>query len=215
MLTGADPAAAVHAVIPGSTTDAQWRAPVDAQHHEGSAAALRDLRGRDRRLRDVHGARRLPAATNIVAQRARPRHRPDRHAPPLRADQPAHRARQLTPGPVGDANRSRNTRTQPRPSGTRSRPRGAHAPRAAVPALHNGVVLTPDNGVVHTPVDPDGRVGSPVDCLRRVSATVGRTASRSTCVSLPLARGLGSASGRRPAFRATSTTGSPQGGNQR
>ena len=44
---------------------------------------------------------------------------------------------------------------------------------------------------------------------------VGRTASRSTTVSLPLARGLGSASGRRPAFRATSTTGSPQGGNQR
>ena len=207
MLTGADPAAAVHAVIPGSTTDAQCRAPVDAQHHEGSEAALRDLRGRDRRLRDVHGARRLPAATNVVAQRARPRHRPDRHAPPLRADQPAHRARQLTPGPVGDANRSRNTRTQPRPSGTRSRPRGAHAPRAAVPALHNGVV--------HTHVDPDGRVGRLVDCLRRVSPTVGRTASRSTCGSLSLARGLGSASGRRPAFRATSTTGSPQGGNQR
>jgi len=43
----------------------------------------------------------------------------------------------------------------------------------------------------------------------------GRTASRSTDVSLPLARGLGSASGRRPAFRALSTTGSPQGGNQR
>ncbi len=47
------------------------------------------------------------------------------------------------------------------------------------------------------------------------SPTVGRTASRSTSVSLPLARGLGSASGRRPAFRAMSTTGSPQGGNQR
>jgi hypothetical protein len=31
----------------------------------------------------------------------------------------------------------------------------------------------------------------------------------------PVARGRGSASGRRPAFRATSTTGSPQGGNQR
>ena len=33
--------------------------------------------------------------------------------------------------------------------------------------------------------------------------------------SLPLARGLGSASGRRPAFRALSITGSPQGGNPR
>ena len=54
----------------------------------------------------------------------------------------------------------------------------------------------------------------PVDCLRRVSPTVGRTASRSTCVSLPLARGLGSASGRRPAFRALSTTGSHKEGTK-
>ena len=58
-------------------------------------------------------------------------------------------------------------------------------------------------------------VGSAVGCLRPFSPTVGRTASRSTTVSLSLARGLGSASGRRPAVRATSTTGSPQGGNQR
>ena len=64
-------------------------------------------------------------------------------------------------------------------------------------------------------LDPRLLVLDPVDCLRPVSPTVGRTASRSTTVSLPLARGLGSASGRRPAVRATSTTGSPQGGNQR
>jgi hypothetical protein len=63
--------------------------------------------------------------------------------------------------------------------------------------------------------DPRRLVLDPVDCLRPVSPTVGRTASRSTTVSLSLARGLGSASGRRPAVRATSTTGSPQGGNQR
>ena len=56
---------------------------------------------------------------------------------------------------------------------------------------------------------------NPADCLRPVSPTGGRTATRSTAVSLSLARRLGSASGRRPAFRATSTTGSPQGGNQR
>ena len=54
----------------------------------------------------------------------------------------------------------------------------------------------------------------PVDCLRRVSPTGGRSASRSTTSPFPRPR-LGSASGRRPAFRATSTTGSPQGGNQR
>ena len=58
-------------------------------------------------------------------------------------------------------------------------------------------------------------VRDPVDCLRPVSPAVDRTASRSTPVSVPLARRLGSASGRRPAVRATSTTGSPQGGNQR
>jgi hypothetical protein len=42
-----------------------------------------------------------------------------------------------------------------------------------------------------------------------------RTDASRSLRSLPLAHGLGSASGRRPAFRAMSTTGSPQGGNQR
>ena len=56
--------------------------------------------------------------------------------------------------------------------------------------------------------------GGGAGCRRRLSPTGGRIASRSPRLPSPR-RGLGSASGRRSAFRALSTTGSPQGGNPR
>ena len=66
-----------------------------------------------------------------------------------------------------------------------------------------------------TPIDPSPDAREPVDCLRPSFADRRPDGFKVATASLPLARGLGSASGRRPAFRATSTTGSPQGGNQR
>lgn len=58
-------------------------------------------------------------------------------------------------------------------------------------------------------------LADPVGCRRPVSPTAGRTASRSTDVSLPLAGRLGSASGRRPGVSGFVNHRIPQGGNQR
>ena len=107
----------------------------------------------------------------------------------------------------------------PTPAGPTPRDLDARDPgRVELDVLHRNGSSDADHGTLPPPMQ---LTGFPPACSRSGGlpspsfADVGRTASRSTCASLPLARGLGSASGRRPAFRATSTTGSPQGGNQR
>ena len=176
----------------------------------------------------THSTEHRPLATpHRIRQADRPK-QPARLRPPrARLDHPPRPPRRPPEQPAGPSRRADRPRTanHQRDQGAAMTHAQASSPRSP-PTLTRVELDLPDPtaaqsdpltaaGTETAHSDPRLLVLDPVDCLRPVSPTVGRTASRSTTVSLSLARGLGSASGRRPAVRATSTTGSPQGGNQR
>jgi hypothetical protein len=182
----------IRSLVTARTTAARCADMLDTRGRARSRSqvALFGLRERDRLLRAGRRARPLRTAAHLAAQRADARGRPGRHARPL----PAHRrhspARALTTqpqAPAAGAGRAGHTRSVIQAAVTQ--------PAADTPTL--SPTRGRDPAGCHRPCSPTGRPG------------------RFKVATAPFSSQARFRAAARPAFRALSTTGSPQGGNQR
>ena len=178
----------IHAPPLWRTTDVAMAGMVDTRGRAGSPIALLCLRERDRLLRTDHRARQLRVAPHLAAERADARRRAGRQAPPLRAQRRLGPTRALK---------------HPRP------------PRTILARRDGGHLGTP--ATVNQPLPTLIRAPVPVAGIRWLpSPMFADQAARP--LQGPVAPFPSQARFRAaawPAVRALSTTGSPQGGNQR
>jgi hypothetical protein len=174
-----------------------WRRPTDAgeagtvndREPAGSQIALLYLPGRDRLLRADRRARTLRAKAHLAAERTDARRRAGHHAPPLQAQRRLGPARALTHAAAA-AHHSRQTRRwAPR--------RPGHGPPARCEHSSGPPFLRPGSRWLPSPMFAD-QAAMPLQ---------GRAAPFPSQARFRAAAW--------PAVRALSTTGSPQGGNQR
>ena len=171
------------------TTHATPADRVDAHGREGSQAALCGVRGRDRLLRTDRRPRQLRITAHLAARRANARRRTGRHAPALRPER-----------------RLGSTRPLSTRSPTRAVLAGRDAQHLDLSGCRQPARCGHQSGAPSRGRDP---VVAFAECRRPAA---GRFKVARAPFPRPRARFR---VGRRPAFRATSTTGSPQGGNQR
>jgi hypothetical protein len=178
----------IHTLPLWRTTDVAMAGMIDTRGRAGSPIALLRLRERDRLLRTDRRARQLRVAPHLAAERADARRPAGRQAPPLRAQRRLGPTRALKhAGPL-------RTILARRDGGHLGTPAAVNQP---LPTLVRGPFPGPRSSWLPSPMFAD-QAARPLQ--GRVAPFPSQARFRAAAW---------------PAVRALSTTGSPQGGNQR